>query len=563
MRMSFIRTAIRVANALPPRKGNVRLTAVLLACVVSTLSCEAWAIGFVQVNSATPQTPQSTVTVTYANAQASGDLNVVVVGWGDTTATVSSVTDSKGNAYQLAVGPTKYTGVATQSIYYAANIGGAAAGANTVSVKFNSAAVYPDIRILEYSGISTTEAFDVSAAAIGSSTSANSGLATTTGASDLLFGADDTITATDGGGLGFTSRIVTNPDGDIAEDATVSAGDYAATAPISPSGAWIMQLVAFKGAPSTGSQPTTPTNLTGTASGGQVNLTWTASTDTSGTITSYQILRCKGVGCVNFTTLGDIAPATAYTDTGIADSSSYTYRIDATDSLGHTSGYSNAATVTTSSNCCDNQPPTAPSSLTAMAASSSEVNLEWTASTDNVGVTSYEIHRCQGTGCANFETIAGVPPQTAYTDTSLSASTSYSYFVTAEDAAGNISPNSNTASTTTLSTGGGGDTQPPTAPTGLTVTVISSSQINLSWTASTDNVGVTGYFVERCSGTGCTNFVQIGSPTSTSYSDTGLSGSTPYSYRVRATDAAHNLSQYSSIVSGTTSSGSGGNSICD
>lgn len=89
------------------------------------------------------------------------------------------------------------------------------------------------------------------------------------------------------------------------------------------------------------------------------------------------------------------------------------------------------------------------------------------------------------------------------------------------------------------------DTMPPTAPGNLTVTAISSTQINLSWSASTDNVGVTGYKVERCSGAGCSNFAQIATSTTAAYSDTGLTPSTSYSYRVRATDAAGNLSTYS------------------
>jgi len=95
------------------------------------------------------------------------------------------------------------------------------------------------------------------------------------------------------------------------------------------------------------------------------------------------------------------------------------------------------------------------------------------------------------------------------------------------------------------------DTIAPSAPSGLTVTATSSSQINLAWTASTDNVGVTGYPVERCSGANCTNFTQIASPATITFSDTGLAASTSYSYRVRATDAANNLSGFSST--GTTS----------
>ena len=71
----------------------------------------------------------------------------------------------------------------------------------------------------------------------------------------------------------------------------------------------------------------------------------------------------------------------------------------------------------------------------------------------------------------------------------------------------------------------------------------------MAWGASTDNVGVTGYRVERCQGTGCSNFTQIAAPTGTSFKDTTVSASTSYSYRVRATDAAGNLSPYSNTAS--------------
>ena len=91
----------------------------------------------------------------------------------------------------------------------------------------------------------------------------------------------------------------------------------------------------------------------------------------------------------------------------------------------------------------------------------------------------------------------------------------------------------------TTPVGGGGppDTQAPTVPAGLSATAVSASQINLAWTASTDNVGVTGYRVERCLGAGCSNFVQVGTPTGASFNDTGLAAATSYSYRVRAADA--------------------------
>jgi chitodextrinase len=197
----------------------------------------------------------------------------------------------------------------------------------------------------------------------------------------------------------------------------------------------------------------------------------------------------------------------------------------------------------------DTTPPTTPSNLTATAASSALINLSWTASTDKAGVTGYLVERCQGVGCSNFAQIS-TPAVPSFADSGLTASTSYTYRVRATDAAGNLSAYSNTATATTLA---GRDTTPPTAPSNLTATAASSAQINLSWTASTDNVGVAGYLVERCEGAACNNFTQVAAPTTTTFNDTGLTASTSYSYRVRATDAAGNLSAYSNVASATTS----------
>jgi hypothetical protein len=95
------------------------------------------------------------------------------------------------------------------------------------------------------------------------------------------------------------------------------------------------------------------------------------------------------------------------------------------------------------------------------------------------------------------------------------------------------------------------DSTPPSTPGSLTATAASSSQINLSWTASTDNVGVEGYRVESCQGSGCTNFIEIATPTGTTFSNSGLASSTTYRFRVRAADA-NNFSGYSPIASATT-----------
>src|SRR6185437_5977432 len=237
-------------------------------------------IAFVQMNYATPQGSNNTsVNVAYSKAQSAGDLNIVVVGWNDSTARVSSVVDSAGNSYALAVGPTIQSSTATLAIYYAQNITSAGASSNIVTVTFNTGSVSPDVRIAEYSGIAKTNAIDVVAAAQGASGTSNSGSVTTTNPNDLLVGANLVQQLTTGPGTGYTSRIITSPDADILEDAIVtSTGSYSATAPLS-GGAWIMQMVAFRGAGS-GVVGTSPTITSGNST------TFTAGTAGSFTVTA-------------------------------------------------------------------------------------------------------------------------------------------------------------------------------------------------------------------------------------------------------------------------------------
>jgi hypothetical protein len=202
-------------------------------------------ITFVQVNSATPSLASS-VAVLYKNAQVAGDLNIVVIGWNDATSTIASVQDSAGNTYYPAAALLR-TGSGTggnalsEAIYYASNI---ASGSDTVTVKFNQAAAFVDIRILEYGGVST---LDVSASATGSSSTSSSGPVTTTTAYELIFAGNTVAPVTTGPGPGFTARIITKADGNIAEDEIVNAtGSYTAAAPLSATGAWIMQMATFK-----------------------------------------------------------------------------------------------------------------------------------------------------------------------------------------------------------------------------------------------------------------------------------------------------------------------------
>jgi hypothetical protein len=506
-------------------------------------------IAFVQVNSTTPQSSVTTAPVRFTGAQTAGNLNVVVVGWNNTTGQVQSVVDTAGNTYRRAVGPTVWSGAATQSIYYAANIAAASANTNTVTVSFSPAAQHADIRIAEYSGIATVNPLDVTAAAQGSGTSSSSGSVTTTNANDLLVGANIVQKVTSGPGTSFTRRIITSPDGDILEDRIVTAtGSYNATAPVS-SGWWIMQMVAFRAAGSAGGDtqlPTAPgTPVLNVVSSTQINMTWSAATDNVG-VTGYRVERCSGASCSNFAQVGTPSAA-SFSDTGLTASTTYRYRIRATDAANNLGPYSGIATATTLAPA-DTQPPTAPGTPAPSVVSSTQINLTWPAATDNVGVTGYRVERCSGSGCGNFAQI-GTPTAASFNDTGLNAATSYSYRVRAIDAATNLSGYSVVASATTLAAP---DTQPPTAPGTPAPGVVSSTQINLTWPAATDDVGVTGYRVERCSGAGCGNFAQIGTPTAASFNDAGLTASTSYSYRVRATDAATNLGGYSVVASATT-----------
>jgi len=187
----------------------------------------------------------------------------------------------------------------------------------------------------------------------------------------------------------------------------------------------------------------------------------------------------------------------------------------------------------------DTTAPSAPTSVKGTVTAST-VALTWTASTDNVAVSGYQIFR--------GATQVGTSTTTSFTDTGLTASTAYTYTVKARDAAGNVS-DASTAVTVTTSAGGTVDTTPPSAPTGLRSTGVTASSVTLTWTASTDNVGVTAYQIYR-------DGTLVGQATSPGFTESGLTASTTYSYTVKARDAAGNVSASSSAVSATTFGGS-------
>lgn len=182
------------------------------------------------------------VSVAYASVQASGNTNILAVGWNDTVSGVVSVTDSLGNVYEPAL-PAVRSGGMSQAIYFAKNIAG---GANAVTVSFDRAAQYVDIRAIEYAGLSDSAPLDAGTSAAGTGSSADSGLVAVSTANELVFGAGMTTTAFTSAGSGSTSRVITVPDADIIEDRIVTTvGSYSAAAKLN-SGSWIMQVVAFK-----------------------------------------------------------------------------------------------------------------------------------------------------------------------------------------------------------------------------------------------------------------------------------------------------------------------------
>ncbi len=184
----------------------------------------------------------------------------------------------------------------------------------------------------------------------------------------------------------------------------------------------------------------------------------------------------------------------------------------------------------------------APSNLTAVATSSTQINLTWADNANNE--TAQYVERCAGAGCTNFVQVASLAANvTSYSDTGLTAGTSYSYRVRAHGAAGD-SAYSNTATASTSAT----VNTAPAAPSNLISNAKTRNQVVLAWADNASNE--LNYLIERCKGASCTNFIQVAKVGAnvTAYSNTGLSRNTSYNYRVRAANATGN-SVYSNTLS--------------
>jgi len=200
--------------------------------------------------------------------------------------------------------------------------------------------------------------------------------------------------------------------------------------------------------------------------------------------------------------------------------------------------YSLSTGGTTPPPTSDTTPPSVPTGLKTTSVSGTEIALAWNASTDASSPITYDVYR-DGT-YLNFSTA------TSYKDSTVTAGKDYKYQVLAYDPARNLSALS-TAITVTAGTGTvppTSDTTAPSVPTNLAATLVAPVQVDLLWTASTDNIAVTGYNIFR---TG----IKIGTTDKTAYVDATVVGSSNYSYVVQAFDAAGNVANSPALIVST------------
>ncbi len=259
------------------------------------------------------------------------------------------------------------------------------------------------------------------------------------------------------------------------------------------------------------------TGLTSTS----ITLAWNASSDNVG-VAGYGLYRGGA----------SVATTTSRTATvgGLTCGTSYTLSVDAFDAAGNHSP-ATALTATTRA-CPDAQAPTVPTALTAGTQTQTTVLVTWSAATDNVAVTGYTLRRNGVT--------TGTTSGTSATFTGLTCGTNYTLSVDAFDAAGNHSQQASVATATVACT----DTQAPTTPTALATTTATTTSISIAWTASTDNLGVTGYTLSRNGTTTVTT-------TATTATFSGLTCGTSYTLAVDAFDASGNHSAPATVIAST------------
>ena len=216
---------------------------------------EAWSGVVIELQAATPPSPVvqlvagktatggTTTTATLSLANTVGDLLVAVVRC-NASVSISSVTDTAGNTYSLAVGPTTDPGTSwKQAIYYAGNIKAQGAG-NKVTVTFSSAITSANVHVMEFSQQATSSLLDVTAASAGNGTALNSGSATTNASLELLVGAGTAASGTASAGPGYAPLIYFN-NVLVEQQSVATTGNYSGTETNSASTNWTMQLATW------------------------------------------------------------------------------------------------------------------------------------------------------------------------------------------------------------------------------------------------------------------------------------------------------------------------------
>ncbi|MFC0108480.1 PQQ-dependent sugar dehydrogenase [Kibdelosporangium aridum] len=188
----------------------------------------------------------------------------------------------------------------------------------------------------------------------------------------------------------------------------------------------------------------------------------------------------------------------------------------------------------------DGQAPSAPANLRSTGTTHNTTSLAWNAATDNIGVTGYDVYQHGQL----MKSVAG--NVLATTVEGLTPDTEYQWAVFAKDAAGNVSPGSNIIFVRTSPAPP--DNQAPTVPGNLNSPRKTATTVDLAWTRSTDNVGVSGYEISR-------DDVQSGTADGSATSTTvvGLTAGTAYRFKIRARDAAGNVSAFSNEITVTPS----------
>lgn len=181
----------------------------------------------------------------------------------------------------------------------------------------------------------------------------------------------------------------------------------------------------------------------------------------------------------------------------------------------------------------DDVRPSVPGRVDLVNVTDNTVSIEWAAATDNVGVAGYQIFRSEQAGVVGPQ--IATSPTPSFTDTGLASGVTYYYTVKAFDAAGNVGYRTGLRAGMTTTTV---DTQRPSPPSSAPVISSAGNDVQITWGAASDNVGVTGYRIYRS--TGGAGFTQVATSSTTTYLDTGLAAGT-YSYYIRAFDQAGNV----------------------